>query len=177
MVMGKGTLIEFGGLPGTGKSTLAGRLAHRTEAVWVRIDEIEGAMRRNGLTPEQTGITAYSVAHDIAAAHLRRGLTVIADAVNPVVEAREGWRQLAEVAGAHHVVIETACPDPAEHQRRVVGRASDLPGWTYPDWEQVEQSAGDYQPRTDIRLVVDTTRPIEDCDREIAAHLAGVAPQ
>ena len=64
-----GTLIEFGGLPGTGKSTLARQLAERTRAVLLRIDEIEAAMRRNGLTPDQTGITAYSVAHDVAGSH------------------------------------------------------------------------------------------------------------
>jgi hypothetical protein len=58
----------------------------------------------------------------------------------------------------------------------VLSRVRDLPGWTYPDWEQVEQSAGDYQPRTDVRLVVDTTRPIEDCDHEIAAYLAHSCP-
>jgi predicted kinase len=172
--MRKGILIEFGGLPGTGKSTLARHLADHTDAIWLRIDEIEGAMRRNGLTAEQTGITAYSVAHDIAGGHLRRGLTVIADAVNPVTEARDGWRHLAGASDARHVVIETACPDTEEHRRRVLSRVSDLPGWTYPDWEQVEQSAGDYQPRTDVRLVVDTTRPIEDCDHEIAAHLAAL---
>lgn len=170
--MPEGTLIEFGGLPGTGKSTLARHLADRTDAVWLRVDEIEGALRRNGLTPDQTGIAAYSVAHDLAASHLRRGMTVIADAVNPVAEARDGWRQLTDAADARHVVIETICADSAEHRRRVLSRVSDLPGWTYPDWEHVERSAAGYQPRTDVRLVVDTTRPVEDCDREIAAHLA-----
>jgi predicted kinase len=170
--MRRGTLIEFGGLPGTGKSTLAGRLAGRTDALWLRIDEIEGALRRNGLTAEQTGIAAYSVAHDVAAGHLRRGLTVIADAVNPVTEARDGWRHLAATTGARQVVVETTCPDRVEHRRRVLDRINDLPGWISPDWEQVEQSAAGYQPRTDVRLVVDTTRPIEDCDREIAAYLA-----
>src|SRR5690242_21265769 len=112
--MTNGTLIEFGGLPGTGKSTLAKHLAERSGAVWLRIDEIEAAMRRNGLTAEQTGVAAYSVAHDVAANHLARGLTVIADAVNPVAEARAGWRHLAGSAGARHLVVETVCPDPAE---------------------------------------------------------------
>jgi predicted kinase len=165
--MGDGTLVEFGGLPGTGKSTLARQLAGRTSAVWLRIDEIEGAMRRNGLTPRQTGIAAYSVAHDLAASHLRRGMMVIADAVNPVAEAREGWRQLAAEAGAHHVVIETICCDLVEHQRRIASRISDLPGWTYPEWEQVRESAHEYQSRADARLVLDTTRPIADCALEI----------
>ncbi len=174
--MSTGTLVEFGGLPGTGKSTLAGWLAGKTGAVWLRIDEIEGAMRRNGLTPEQTGVAAYSVAHDVAAGHLRRGLTVIADAVNPVSEARLGWRDLAASAGAAHVVIETVCPDRAEHRRRVETRVSDLAGWVYPTWGEVELAARDYQPRTDPRLTVNTTRPVEGSYRAIRTHLPALRP-
>ena len=167
-----GLLIEFGGLPGSGKSTLARMLASDTDAVWLRIDEIEGAMRRNGLTAEQTGVAAYSVAHDIAANHLGRGLTVIADAVNPVAEARDGWRDLAAAADAGHVVIETVCSDGAEHRRRVETRDSDLPGWTHPTWAQTREMAAEYQPRTDNRLVLDTARPVDASYRELTDHLA-----
>jgi predicted kinase len=169
-----GILIEFGGLPGSGKSTLARHLAQWTRAVLLRIDEIEAAMRRNGLSPDQTGITAYSVAHDVAGSHLRRGLIVIADAVNPVEEARAGWQGLAVACGARHVVIETRCPDPDEHRNRVRSRPNDLPGWTYPNWDQVRQRETEYQPRTDDRLVVDTTRPVEVCHRDVAGYLASV---
>jgi predicted kinase len=170
-VQRSGLLIEFGGLPGTGKSTLAGHLADRLDAVWLRVDEIENAMRRNGLRPGQTGIAAYSVAHDVAAGHLRRGMTVIADAVNAVAEARAGWSGLAAEAGARHLVIETECPDTTEHRRRVDERAADIPGWTYPGWAAVSERAGEYQPRTDERLRVDTTRPVEVCRADVVSYL------
>lgn len=173
--MGTGILIEFGGLPGTGKSTLAARLAEETGAVWLRIDEIEGAMRRNGLTADQTGVAAYSVAHDVAANHLRRGLTVIADAVNPVHEARDGWHSLAASLNCDHVVIETVCPDGSEHRRRVETRISDLPGWVYPTWAEVQRTAALYEPRTDRRLTLDTTRPAEDSYRELKAFVRATA--
>jgi predicted kinase len=173
--MSRGTLIEFGGLPGTGKSTLAARLADETAAVWLRIDEIEGAMRRNGLTSDQTGVAAYSVAHDVAANHLRRGLTVIADAVSPVPEARDGWRSLAASVDCGHLVIETVCPDRAEHRRRVEARVSDLPGWVYPTWAEVQQTAVLYEPRTDDRLTLDTTRPAEVSYQELVAFVRATA--
>jgi predicted kinase len=166
-----GILIEFSGLPGTGKSTLARQLADDLGAVLLRIDEIESAMRRNGLTAEQTGIAAYSVAHDVGANHLRRGFTVIADAVNPVEEARAGWRELARSCDAQHVVIETRCADLTEHRRRVEERVSDLPGWIYPDWEQVRSR--EYQARSDDRLVIDTSQPITVCYREVTTYLSG----
>ena len=158
--MTSGTLIEFGGLPGTGKSTLAAHLADRSGAVWLRIDEIEGAMRRNGLTADQTGVAAYSVAHDVAASHLRRGLTVIADAVNPVDAARLGWRDLARSVRARHVVIETSCTDAARLDR-LAEREPDVLVPLTPDG---------YEPRTDERLIVDTTRPLSECQAEVARH-------
>jgi predicted kinase len=169
--MGPGLLVEFGGLPATGKSTLAGRLAAETRAVWLRIDEIEGALRRNGLTPDQTGVAAYSVAHDVAANQLKRGLTVIADAVNPVDAARAGWRDLAASVNCEHLVIETRCSDGAEHRRRVETRDNDLPGWVYPTWDQVRETALSYEPRTDDRLTLDTTRAAETSYEEIVAFL------
>lgn len=174
-----GILIEFGGLPGTGKSTLARHLALRTRAVLLRVDEIEAALRRNSLTPEQTGLASYSVAHDLAASHLRRGLTVIADAVNPVEAARAGWRELARDCGARHKVIETQLPDTAEHRRRVEERAAahapDTPGWSPPTWPDVERRAAEYQPRTDERLVVDTTGPLATSHRLVAEYVQGLS--
>ena len=162
--MTNGTLIEFGGLPGTGKSTLAGLLAERSGAVWLRIDEIEGAMRRNGLTAGQTGVTAYSIAHDLAASHLRRGLPVIADAVNPVAAARLGWRDLARSVRARHVVIETSCPE-TDRLARLARREPDA---------LVPLPADAYEPRTDDRLLVDTTRPVDGCAADVKRH-AGFA--
>ncbi|MCE5382318.1 AAA family ATPase, partial [Pectobacterium punjabense] len=40
-------LIIFGGLPGTGKSTIARLLATRLNAVWLRIDTIEQLLIRS----------------------------------------------------------------------------------------------------------------------------------
>ncbi|HEY6734138.1 MAG TPA: AAA family ATPase, partial [Roseiarcus sp.] len=38
-------LIVFAGLPGTGKSSVARELAGKLDAVWLRIDSIEQAIR------------------------------------------------------------------------------------------------------------------------------------
>lgn len=165
-------LVEFCGLPGTGKTTLSRRVAEDLRAVLLRVDAIEAALRRNGLTPGPAG---YSVAHDLAASHLTRGFDVVVDAVSPVAEARAGWRELAEHTHARHLVVETRCADLDEHRRRVTTRASDLPGLVYPDWDGVLDRMREYQPRTDDRLVVDTTRPVADCHHDIASYLAGSA--
>ncbi|HEY6747252.1 MAG TPA: ATP-binding protein [Mycobacteriales bacterium] len=164
-------LIQICGLPGTGKSTLAARLADRRPVVLLRIDAIEAAMWRNGLTPDQTGVAAYSVAHSIALPHLERGHTVVADAVSAVGAARQGWSGTAEHAGVPLRVIETVCPDPVEHRRRVTTVTSDLPGFPLPTWEQVQTVAERYEPRDDERLVVDTRRDPEACVQEVLDYL------
>jgi predicted kinase len=164
-------LIQICGLPGTGKSTLAARLADRRPVVVLGIDAIEAAMWRNGLTPDQTGIAAYSVAHAVALPHLQRGQTVVADAVSAVGPARQGWRGTAEHVGVPLRVIETICPDPAEHRRRVDTRTSDIPGFPLPTWEQVQTVAAQYETRDDDRLVLDTRRDPETCMQEVLDYL------
>lgn len=60
-------LVVLGGLPGTGKTTIARGLAARLGAAHVRIDAIESAMWRAGIGPEQpTGIGSYVVAEAVA---------------------------------------------------------------------------------------------------------------
>ncbi|HEX2551532.1 MAG TPA: ATP-binding protein [Nocardioidaceae bacterium] len=164
-------LIQVCGLPGTGKSTLAARLADRRPVVLLRIDAIEAAMWRNGLTPDQTGIAAYSVAHLVALPHLERGQTVVADAVSAVGAARQGWRGTAEYTGVPLRVIETVCPDRTEHCRRVTTRTSDLPGFPLPTWEQVQAMASQYETRHDERLVLDTRRDLDSCVQDVMDYV------
>jgi len=87
----------FEGLPGTGKSTLAQPLARDREAVLLRIDTIEQALKETeGLV---NGLEGYVVAYHIAADNLRLGLSVVADAVHPVRVTRAPSRYVAICAG------------------------------------------------------------------------------
>jgi predicted kinase len=85
-------LIIFGGLPGTGKSTLALRLARRVGAVYLRIDTIERAMVDAKEAPS-IGERGYLVAYAVTEDNLRLGHTVIADSVNPLQITRSAWRK------------------------------------------------------------------------------------
>ena len=58
-------LIIFSGLSGVGKTTIARALATAIGAVHLRIDSIEQALRRCGVTVEAEGyVAAYAVAED-----------------------------------------------------------------------------------------------------------------
>ncbi len=89
-------LIIFGGLPGTGKSTIARLLAPRLNAVWVRIDSIEQSLiRSEKITMSDMGPAGYLVGYAIAADNLKLANNVIADSVNPLAITRQAWRDVA----------------------------------------------------------------------------------
>jgi predicted kinase len=166
----KPPLVVLAGRPGTGKTTLGRRLAAELRAAYLRIDAIEAAVVRCGLAEHPVGPVGYVVAHELAAATLAVGTPVIIDAVNPVPEARSGWRAIAD--DARLVVLETTVSDPMEHRRRVTARRPDLAGSIVPSWEQVVNSeylAWD-ESRDGPRHIIDML----DTEQGVAAALCHV---
>jgi predicted kinase len=147
-------LIILGGLPATGKTTLARLLAGRTGAVHLRVDTIEQALVRSGLTAHPVGPAGYVVAYALAEEHLRQGHTVIADSVNPLPVTREAWRATAARAGAPVAEVEVICSAVAEHRQRAATRTVDIPELPLPDWRQISTHA--YEPWDGDHLVLDT---------------------
>ncbi|WP_327682730.1 AAA family ATPase [Kitasatospora sp. NBC_00458] len=159
-------LIVIGGLPATGKTTLARVLARRTGAVHLRVDTIEQAIRRAGRADVPIGPAGYAVAYALAEEHLRQGLTVVGESVNPLAVTRDAWRDAALRAGVPFLEAEVVCSDPAEHRRRAERRTVDIPGLALPDWAEITNRA--YEPWHRDRLVVDTAgRRVGDCVEEL----------
>lgn len=101
-------LIIFGGLPGSGKTTIARALAERLNAVHVRVDTIEQAIRASGIA-DDAGPAGYIVAYGIAGDNLTLGRTVIADSVNPLRITRAAWLSVAQAAGSTAAEVEIVC--------------------------------------------------------------------
>lgn len=165
-------LIIFGGLPGSGKTTLARALAGRLAAVHLRVDTIEHVLMAAGATGDEIGPAGYDIAGAVAVDNLRLGHVVIADSVNPWPVTREAWRAVAAQASVAAVEVETVCSDSDEHRRRVETRTSDIAGFALPTWDEVE--ARDYRPWPEADLSIDTFgRSEEACLMELLAFLAG----
>lgn len=165
-------LTVIGGLPATGKSTIATLLASQTRAPYVRVDRIEQAIVDWSALAHPLGPVGYGVAYAVAGEQLSLGLDVVVECVNPVELTRESWRSTAERAGAAVVEVELVCSDLAEHRRRVESRRSDIDRLVLPTWEQVVRR--EYHAWDQPHLVIDTseTPPLEAVERisvEIAA--------
>jgi predicted kinase len=102
-------LIILGGLPGTGKTTIARELARQLGAVHVRIDSIEEAVLDSGVLSSPINDAGYRVGYAVAADNLRIGRTVIADSVNPIPLSRDAWVEVANRAQVSAVEIEVIC--------------------------------------------------------------------
>jgi len=147
-------LIVLGGLPGTGKTTIARALAAVTGAVHLRIDSIEAALRAGGV--ENIADMGYRVAYAIAEDNLRLGRRVIADSVNPLTITREAWRQVAARTGVEAIEVEITCSSTNEHRRRIETRVNDIAGRPL-TWEDV--LSREYDVWNDgPHLVVDTSQ-------------------
>lgn len=149
-------LIVFGGLPGTGKTTIARELARQLGAVHLRIDTIEQALRDCGALRHSMDDAGYQLAYVIAADNLCIGRTVIADSVNPLTVTRDAWVAVARRSAVRVVEIEIICSDVSEHRKRADARRPDIPGLKLPIWEEIVSR--EYHPWNREHVVVDTAR-------------------
>ena len=157
-------------MPGVGKTTIARELARQLEAVHLRIDSIEHAIRACGAAPEPMDDAGYRVAYAVAGDNLRLGRTVIADSVNPLPVTRDAWVEVANNARSAVVECEIICSDLEEHKRRVGARTADLPGSTSPTWQEVVTR--DYRPWDRERVVIDTARrSVDESVKTLIEHL------
>ncbi|QKK28136.1 AAA family ATPase [Rhizobium indicum] len=151
-------LIIFGGLPGSGKTTIARALAERLNAVHVRVDTIEQAIRASGIA-DDAGPAGYIAAYGIAGDNLTLGRTVIADSVNPLRITRSAWRSVAQAAGVTAAEVEVVCSDKAEHRKRAETRLTDVEGLVKPTWQEISERAYDEWPDA---IVIDTASKTVD---------------
>jgi aminoglycoside phosphotransferase family enzyme/predicted kinase len=161
-------LVLVGGLPGVGKSTVAGALADRMHAAVFRsdvirkefaflgIDESAPAPYRTGLYEPEVTEATYRALLDDARAVLERGGSVLLDASWADPALRQRAAELAEIADADLVQLHCVAPT-AVAERRLrerVGDASDA------DPTIAAAMAADFAPWP-AATTIDTTGTVE----------------
>jgi predicted kinase len=155
-------LVVVGGLPGTGKSTLASALGDAIGAPVFVKDVVEASLWRSGIGAEQG---SWQVAEDLlttlAGEQLARSGHAVLDTVARVAESRATWRALADSHASPFVVIECVCSDDSVHERRLEGRVRGIPGWYEVEWSDVVAAKQRWVPWTEDRLVLDAVDPAD----------------
>jgi aminoglycoside phosphotransferase family enzyme/predicted kinase len=173
-------LILVGGLPGSGKSTIARALAERIGADCLSSDvlrkELAGA-EPGARLPAAVGAGIYSAAMSAltyrelqaqAERQLHAGRSVVLDATFGRVAARRPAAALARTVGAVFVAAECRC-SPRLARERLASRAH--PGYAGPSdagWEVYRSMRRTFEPFGPDAVPVDTSRPLEECLAKIA---------
>ena len=164
-----GRLVVLSGLPGVGKTSIAGVVAARTGSVHLSVDEVEESILACGLPLRwQVGVAAYEATRAMTEQNLRLGHDVVVDAVNDSEEARQTWRTAASRTGSPVDFMYLEISDVHEHERRLSGRDRGLTYVGEPTWSDVQRRRADYAAWSDEVLEFDTTSQSAD---EVAAAI------
>ena len=158
------TLIVFSGLPGTGKSTLAERVAVEIGAPAFSGDWLLGALKPHGLLSGLDRSTLLAAYYDLLTTLATRQLMLRQSAVLDCLvndEVATRWQELADQYDARLLLVECMCSDEVEHRRRLEGRSRGIPGWHEVGWDHVERMRTEYPPLTVPHLTLDAMDPLD----------------
>lgn len=154
-------LILVCGLPATGKSTIANRLARRLNATLLRTDVVRKELfPAPGYTEEEKNLV-YDITLLVARYLLRSGVRVVIDGTFYKRAGRVRAYRLAEETGKRLVIVECTCPDEVIQARmRGRGLREGLP--TDADYQVYLKIKGEFEPIQRKHIVVDTSRPLRE---------------
>jgi len=166
------------GLPGTGKTTLAERVAPALGAPVLGWDWAMAALTpyapvwaaARGLHHADYAALGWAMVRQAAEAQVRRGMAAVLDGLAGDGEVAR-VRALAAGHGARATVVLTTCDDEEAHRRRLDGRQRGIPGWHELTWEGVLATKGRWVPPTDVDLVAPATAAVDANVARILAHL------
>jgi adenylate kinase family enzyme len=152
------SIIIIGGVPGTGKTTLAELLSKEIEATCFSKDKLEAAILRRGIANKDSlnGV-GYELLSEIAKTELDHNRSVILDSVASSQRVLEFW---PHIITQKIYYIECICSDEELHKERVEGRSRNITGWYEITWNDILKIKKSYQPFSENRLIIDSANDL-----------------
>ena len=153
------TLVIFSGLPGTGKSTLANRLALELHWPLLCIDDVVGEV------PENPDISFWDSKVEIllrlTEVQLELGLSVIVDSVFMNMD-RNHAQELARKYDARFCPIYVFISDDKVWEQRVTARYDEMNNKDVATWERIQHQRERFRDwESDTALFIDSLEPVD----------------
>jgi predicted kinase len=153
-------LIIFSGLPGTGKSTLANRLARELQLPLLCIDDVIGEV------PPGAGISFWdskvAILLRLVEVQLDLGLSVIVDSVF-MNKDRNHAQELARKVDARFYPIHVYVSDDQVWKRRVNARNDEMNDKDVASWDRIQHQRGRFRSwEPDTALFVDSLLSVDE---------------
>ena len=150
----KPSLVLIGGLPCSGKTTLAREISKVLNIPSVSKDELEAAVSRKGLCPnKETNGVGYEIMATLANNFRDSGNSIILDFIASKERTISQWPEILD----HKIIyIECVCTDLKIHKERINSRNRDINGWYELTWETLLEIKSIYQPFNEEHLVLDS---------------------
>jgi hypothetical protein len=164
-------LVLITGLPGTGKSTVANRLAKRINARVLRTDEIRKRLFAKPKYTEEEKEIVYKTLFLIAENLLRARRNVVIDGTFYKRSLRRQIYRTAALRRSKLIIVECIASEEAiarrmkrREKRRI--RLSDA------DFEVYKKIKREYEPIISEHIVLDTTRPLNETLNELYSNIS-----
>ncbi|MBI2909868.1 MAG: ATP-binding protein [Chloroflexi bacterium] len=149
------------GLPGTGKSHFARRLAERFPATILETDALRRILFPSPAYSAEENRRLFPAVNRLISDLLREGIPVIYDATN-LLEFQRGYvYRIADHAGAKLIIVQSVAPEGVVVQRLDARRRSREPtDLSEATWEVYQKMKATAEPIQRNYFVVDTSRDI-----------------